>query len=113
MPATSVSFAMSIGWKKVVCAATICFVLFAANAATTNSTPNKVRFNRDIRPILSENCFRCHGPDKNIRKAKLRLDDRAVALEKKAIVPGKPDESEMISRINSTKEDEMMPPPDT
>ena len=54
-----------------------------------NST-NQIRFNRDIRPILSENCFACHGPDKNKRKAKLRLDVREVALEREAFVPGKP-----------------------
>jgi hypothetical protein len=76
-------------------------------------TAPPVEFNRDIRPILSENCFYCHGPDKNQRKAKLRLDDRAIALAKGAIVPGKPDESELVSRIFSTVADEQMPPPET
>jgi Protein of unknown function (DUF1553)/Protein of unknown function (DUF1549)/Planctomycete cytochrome C len=70
----------------------------------------KVEFNRDIRPILSDNCYSCHGPDKNRRKAKLRLDDRASALETQAIVPGKPDDSELIARIASEADDEVMPP---
>ena len=70
-----------------------------------------VSFNRDIRPILSENCFRCHGADKNARKAKLRLDDRDVALEKGAIVPGQPEKSELVARIFATDEDDIMPPP--
>ncbi len=73
--------------------------------------PRKVEFNRDIRPILSENCNRCHGPDKNKRKAELRLDQRVSAVSTKAIVPGKPDESELIARIQSTDTDEVMPPP--
>jgi hypothetical protein len=76
----------------------------AAPAAPTLS------FNRDIRPILSENCFQCHGPDKNRRKADLRLDVREVALEAKAIVPGKPDNSELVRRIFEQDEDERMPP---
>src|SRR6058998_1817293 len=70
-------------------------VALAAHAADGRTPPSKLEFNRDIRPILSENCFRCHGPDKNQRKAKLRLDVREVALEKEAFVPGKPDESEL------------------
>ncbi len=70
-------------------------------------------FNRDIRPILSDNCFRCHGPDKGHRKAKLRLDDRDAALAKEAFVPGKPDESELVRRIFTTDEDDRMPPPDS
>jgi hypothetical protein len=74
---------------------------------------NEIQFNRDIRPILSENCFVCHGHDKNNRKAKLRLDDRDVAIEREAIVPGKPDQSKLVQHIFSTDSDEIMPPPKT
>src|ERR1700733_13011314 len=72
-----------------------------------------LEFNADIRPILSDSCFVCHGPDKNNRKGELRLDVREVALDKKAIVPGKPDQSEMIRRIYTTNLDDQMPPPDS
>ena len=74
---------------------------------------DKLQYNRDVRPILSDNCFRCHGPDKAIRKAKLRLDQREVALEREAFVPGKPDESELVKRIFSQDPEESMPPPDS
>ncbi len=72
-----------------------------------------VNFNRDIRPILSDKCFACHGLDKNSRKADLRLDQRDTAIEMKAIVPGHADESALIERIFSTDEDSVMPPPKT
>jgi hypothetical protein len=72
-----------------------------------------VRFNQSIRPILSDNCFACHGPDAKQRKGKLRLDVREAALEKKAIVPGQPDESELVKRIFTTDADDLMPPPDS
>lgn len=75
--------------------------------------PAKIEFNRDVRPILSNNCFYCHGPDKNHRKAKMRLDVREEALAKEAFVPGKADESELIKRLLTTDEEELMPPPDT
>src|SRR5437764_15178424 len=75
------------------------------------SATSQIQFNRDIRPILSENCFACHGPDKNQRKAKLRLDVREVAIEKEAIVPGKPDKSKLIQHIFSSDPEEIMPPP--
>ena len=68
-------------------------------------------FNRDVRPILADRCFTCHGPDAKSRKAKLRLDVRESALKKGAIVPGKPDESELVYRILSDDSDEVMPPP--
>ncbi len=68
-------------------------------------------FNRVIRPILSDHCFACHGADSSARKAKLRLDDRQSALENRAFVPGKPDESELIKRIFSHDSEEQMPPP--
>ena len=67
-------------------------------------------FNREIRPILAAKCFACHGPDKEQRKAELRLDVRESALETGAIVPGKPGDSELISRIHS-KDDELRMPP--
>lgn len=73
----------------------------------------KVRFNRDISPILSENCYFCHGPDPKHREADLRLDVRDAAIEGKAIVPGKPEESELIARIMTTDADDLMPPPDS
>ncbi len=75
--------------------------------------PSKIEFNRDVRPILSDNCFYCHGPDKNHREADLRLDLRDEAITAKAIVPGKTGESELIARIVTTDEDDLMPPPDS
>jgi len=85
--------------------------LVAAFAAAVNaSAAEPIRFNRDIRPTLSDKCFHCHGPDANKREADLRLDLRDAAIEAGAIVPGKPDESEMIVRIHSTKPKEHMPP---
>jgi hypothetical protein len=75
-----------------------------------------VDFNREIRPILSDKCFNCHGPDESSRKAKLRLDTRAGALLAEnataAITPGRSAESELIFRITSTDPEEVMPPPE-
>src|SRR5437867_4453968 len=73
----------------------------------------KISYNRDIRPLLSDNCFFCHGPDKNKRKGKLRLDIREEAIAKNAIVPGKPDDSELMKRILTSNEDDLMPPPES
>lgn len=70
-------------------------------------------FNRDIRPILSNHCFACHGPDANKRKAELRLDVREVAVEKKAIVPGAAEASELVRRILHSDPEERMPPTKT
>lgn len=75
----------------------------------------KIEFNRDIRPILSDACFHCHGPDQHTRESGLRLDVREAALKEGelggiAIVPGKPEESDLIRRIYSTDADEQMPP---
>ena len=70
-----------------------------------------IDFNRDIRPILSENCFYCHGQDANKRQADLRLDDRAAAIEHAAIVPGDLAASTLIQRINTDDPELQMPPP--
>ena len=74
-----------------------------------------VEFNRDVRPILSENCFKCHGPGEEERKAKLRLDLRDAAIKpaksgEVAIVPGAPDKSELVARITAKEPDDRMPP---
>ena len=87
--------------------------LLAALLAALPAFGAKVDYNEDVRPILSENCFYCHGPDGNKRKAKLRLDVREAALEKKAFVPGDAEASELIKRLVSSDSDEVMPPPDS
>ena len=74
-----------------------------------------VSFSRDVLPILSDNCFYCHGPDEKRRKGNLRLDVRESAIAPHddliAIVPGKADESELMKRLLSKDADEVMPPP--
>ena len=85
----------------------------AAFAADT-PIPATIEFNRDVRPILADTCFRCHGFDKNTREAELRLDTREAAIAKidniHPIVPGKPEESEAWKRITTKDEDDIMPP---
>ncbi len=73
----------------------------------------QLHYNRDIRPILADHCFACHGPDSAARQADLRLDQRAAAIDRAAIVAGDPEESEIIRRILSADPDEIMPPPET
>lgn len=72
-----------------------------------------ISFDRDIQPILSENCYYCHGTDPEHRKGDLRLDLREDALDAGAIVTGKPEKSELIDRIHSEDPDDLMPPPDS
>jgi mono/diheme cytochrome c family protein len=75
--------------------------------------PAPIDYTRDIRPILAENCFYCHGQDATKREAKLRLDTHEGQLANEVVVPGKPNESELIARILSNEEDEQMPPADS
>lgn len=89
------------------------FAVLPAAVVTAGEATNEIQFNRDIRPILSENCFVCHGHDKNDRKAKLRLDDRDAAIDREAIVPGHPEKSKLVEHIFSDDPDEIMPPPKT
>jgi hypothetical protein len=70
-------------------------------------------FNRDVRPILAENCFYCHGQDGKNRKGDLRLDVREAALEMQALVPHKAAESALMKRIHATDADTLMPPPNS
>ena len=89
-----------------------CFsVLVAVWATACAAAEPPLDFNRDIRPILAENCFYCHGQDPEKREADLRLDDRSAAIEAGAIVPGEPGASSLLERIHSTDPDVLMPPP--
>ena len=88
--------------------------------ALTWAEDPRIRFNQQVRPILSDTCFQCHGPDRNKRKPTsnpLRLDlvEQATATRKHgaAIVPGKPDKSLVLQRIHSDDPDEVMPPSDS
>ena len=101
------------------CAAVVVALgVMCATATTAQAADAKVSFNRDVRPILSDTCFKCHGFDANKRKADLRLDTKEGALHDLggglgAIVPGKPDESEAFRRLASDDIEEKMPPPDS
>ncbi len=87
--------------------------LFVSGQEMVCGDEKRIEFNRDIRPILSENCYFCHGPDGKNRQADLRLDQRKFALEQNAIVPGDAASSELIKRILSADPDSLMPPPDS
>ena len=91
--------------------AVLCLLAFSNVVAV--SSPPKVDFNRQIRPLLSDNCFHCHGPDNESREAELRLDGAQTEHVKKLVVPGKPDQSELFKRITSLDADEVMPPQDS
>lgn len=91
--------------------------MLLCSMSAANAEDTRLHFNRDIRPILSNKCFRCHGFDEKSRKGDLRLDqrDEAVASRegRRAIIPGKPQESEVMQRITTADSDDLMPPPDS
>jgi hypothetical protein len=106
------SFCHHPAWRLAVLG--LCLV---AGAGPAWAAP-AIEFNRDIQPLLSDNCFACHGPDTAKVKGGLRLDRREAALQparsrKVAIVPGEPDASELIRRITTADEDDRMPPPES
>lgn len=97
----------------------LCCLMFGSMviAGDVETGKRRIEFNRDIRPILSDNCFYCHGPDRNKREGELRLDTlsglHGVDGAAGAIVPGKPDESRLMQRITSSAAEEVMPPRST
>lgn len=116
---TAVLLASSCQKKTSTSAVSVAPTEEASDTATTGSNqalPETISFNKHIRPLLSNRCYHCHGPDEADRKGDLRLDTREGALEDrdgiKAIVPGNFKESELLHRIITDDEDEIMPPPD-
>ncbi len=101
------SFALRIG---------VLFLVVSVSVVA-QSADEVVSFNRDVRPILAKNCFACHGPDEGTREANLRLDSAegatAVLDGRRAVVPGQPEKSELVARIESDDPDLKMPPPDS
>ena len=107
-----------IRFRRLACVVSVAASILAGRAASAGDVSPaaaKVDFDRDIRPILSENCFLCHGPDEGRRKAKLRFDRKEDAFKALkdgsfAIVPGDPSKSQMIARVGSRDSEEVMPP---
>ena len=91
-------------------------VLFVTITIASYAQGDAVDYQREIRPLLSSHCYKCHGPDDKVRKAGLRFDIRDAALKpsrqgEAAIVPGDPEASELMHKILSSDPDEVMPPP--
>jgi mono/diheme cytochrome c family protein len=111
------SSAATVFFGTAGCLAIVAGAVHAATAQETAEPPARLSFNADIRPILSENCFACHGPDHANRQAGLRLDSFDQATEEldsgeRAIVPEDVEASELIARVASTDPDLVMPPPE-
>ncbi len=104
---------MKTHWRRFIS----CKLLAALVGATAGASASAatVDFTRDVRPILSDKCYHCHGPDEKGRKAKLRLDTKEGVFRVKdgvgVVIPGKSAKSELIKRISSHDPDELMPPP--
>jgi len=107
------------GWPLLLVVPLVLWVVFSPFGLlhADYNLPETVEFNRDVRPILSEKCFACHGPDAEAREANLRLDTEEGAKKKRedyehpAVVPGSPEESALIQRITHSDPEKRMPPP--
>jgi hypothetical protein len=119
---SSLSGKTNVIWSLVIVVAVFCMISCDSKTSASDPTsiPDQVSYNFHIRPILSDNCFACHGPDANKREAGLRLDtpEGAYAALKEslglhAVIPGKPGESELVHRIFASDPNEQMPPPES
>ncbi len=104
--------------RSSVVAVAVAVTLVALGASSLSAAEPTLAFNRDVRPVLADNCFACHGPDANKRKAKLRLDTREGLFESTpkrgpAVIPGRIDQGELWARIVTTNSDDKMPPEDS
>ncbi len=109
LPVRPVWHAVECRYQSPVLAACLLTCLIVSSRVVPAAEP-PLGYNRDIRPILAEHCFACHGADSAARKADLRLDERESALDFAAIVPGQPQESELLNRINTSDPELVMPP---
>src|SRR4051812_30848050 len=98
-------------YQSFATAVMLVLVAVTAGRARETAASDTLSFSRDIRPILSEHCFQCHGPDADARQADLRLDDAAAA--RRVLQPGQSGQSELLRRILSADLDERMPPADS
>ncbi len=97
-------------WRRGLCLFVSLSPCLLVSLSPLSAADGKLEYNRDVRPILADNCFACHGPDSAARKAGLRLDRSDDAVKAKAIIPGKPAESALVARIMSDDPKEHMPP---
>ena len=99
--------------KRSLLSAAVTIIVCAAGGPGWTQEKPAIDYQRDVRPILSNHCFPCHGADEESRAADLRLDVREEAIRLKAIVPGKPGESLLVHRITIDSGEEKMPPAET
>src|SRR4051812_27937639 len=109
---------LTLRFSDACMAALVGFLLMGGGSALyAANKDSKVEFDRDIRPIFSDNCLHCHGPDEKARKAKLRLDTKEGAFRvrdgKTVIIAGKSNDSELIRRVTNKDPEEVMPPPES
>ena len=114
------NFMVLLGFLGLIYLGQACQTDASTSASVHKTLPKQPDFNFHIKPILSDRCFKCHGPDEKVREANLRLDTRAGAFAvldsssmTYAIVPGNPKKSLLVQRIHSEDAELMMPPPNS